>query len=346
VSTILDALRKLQRDRERTDRTKDLRESVAEDLYLPPPRRTSFTWLAVLGVIFVSAAGVGALVFLHGDWRALVERAWPASVSPAPSDPQPKAQVRRSESPPTQRVAQTRARPRTASRPGARAAPQASRPSEEGTSAIAQPSSEPADAARSPEPARTQRSPSSARAETRAALASTAQAKTPALEAPPAAPESAAATPETALKSPPKPSQRKTARGEEPPKEATAASRRVVASAEEPKQPESRRPESNPFLEPFEPVTRVQTVAPRSGERPEAGDEPLVITPDFPDLVLESVRWHPDPSRRRATMVVDQARNLAVREGDIVQGALIQRIDPGTVELRVGMARKRLQLEP
>jgi hypothetical protein len=119
-----------------------------------------------------------------------------------------------------------------------------------------------------------------------------------------------------------------------------------VASAEEPKQPESRRPESNPFLEPFEPVTRVQTVAPRSGERPEAGDEPLVITPDFPDLVLESVRWHPDPSRRRATMVVDQARNLAVREGDIVQGALIQRIDPGTVELRVGMARKRLQLEP
>jgi hypothetical protein len=119
-----------------------------------------------------------------------------------------------------------------------------------------------------------------------------------------------------------------------------------VASAEKPKQPESRRPESNPFLEPFEPVTRVQTVAPRSGERPEAGDEPLVITPDFPDLVLESVRWHPDPSRRQAKMIVDQARNLVVREGDIVQGALIDRIDPGTVQLRVGMARKRLQLEP
>jgi hypothetical protein len=90
----------------------------------------------------------------------------------------------------------------------------------------------------------------------------------------------------------------------------------------------------------------VQPVAPRSGKRPEAGDEPLVVSPDFPDLVLKSVRWHPDPSRRRATMIVDQARNLAVREGDIVQGALIQRIDPGTVELRVGMTRKRLQLEP
>ena len=93
-------------------------------------------------------------------------------------------------------------------------------------------------------------------------------------------------------------------------------------------------------------MTKVEPI--RSPRALSASDavEPTFADADFPALELSSVRWHPDPSRRMASMVVDGVRRVSVREGDIVQGAMVHRIDPGAIELRVGTARERLQLGP
>jgi hypothetical protein len=121
----------------------------------------------------------------------------------------------------------------------------------------------------------------------------------------------------------------------------------VVESPPQPAQPLIRE---NPFLEAFEPVTKVEPIRSpgATATATAAGDagEPTFADADFPALELSSVRWHPDPSRRMASMVVDGVRRVSVREGDIVQGAMVHRIDPGAIELRVGTARERLQLGP
>ena len=134
-----------------------------------------------------------------------------------------------------------------------------------------------------------------------------------------------------APEAPPKSTAKSTVEPVPPPAQVTEAERRSL-------------PEPNPFLQPFKPVTRVERV-PADARVPDAG-EPLRVFTEFPELALESVRWHPDPSRRVANLLVDRGRGITVREGDIVRGALIHRIDPGTVELRVGTAKKLLQMGP
>ncbi len=134
-----------------------------------------------------------------------------------------------------------------------------------------------------------------------------------------------------APEAPPKSTAKSTVEPVPPPAQVTEAERRSP-------------PEPNPFLQPFEPVTRVER-APADTQEPDVGRPPLAFT-DFPELALESVRWHPDPTRRVANLVVDRGRGITVREGDIVRGALIHRIDPGAVELRVGTAKKLLQMGP
>ena len=64
----------------------------------------------------------------------------------------------------------------------------------------------------------------------------------------------------------------------------------------------------------------------------------------FPSLVLESVVWHPSSSRRRATLVLDGARAEDVREGDIVSGVAVDRIEPGFVSFRIGETLRRVAL--
>ena len=63
----------------------------------------------------------------------------------------------------------------------------------------------------------------------------------------------------------------------------------------------------------------------------------------FPDLSVEAVRWHPEPERRVARILLDGTRPVEAREGDIVAGVAIQRIDPGAVEVRLGDLRARLK---
>ena len=89
---------------------------------------------------------------------------------------------------------------------------------------------------------------------------------------------------------------------------------------------------------------RLEAVQPRDSD-PE-GDLIASTTSEygFPDLALESVRWHPEPERRAARILLDQTRPLDAREGDIVAGVAIHRIDPGAVELRLGNARRRIKI--
>jgi hypothetical protein len=67
---------------------------------------------------------------------------------------------------------------------------------------------------------------------------------------------------------------------------------------------------------------------------------------DFPEIVVQSVRWHPDAERREARLDLPQVGPIDIHEGDIVSGMLVVRIDPGAVELQLGSARRRLTLGP
>ena len=44
------------------------------------------------------------------------------------------------------------------------------------------------------------------------------------------------------------------------------------------------------------------------------------------------------------TLVIDGARQVEAREGDVVAGALIHRIDPGTIEVHQGEQERLLSL--
>jgi hypothetical protein len=67
---------------------------------------------------------------------------------------------------------------------------------------------------------------------------------------------------------------------------------------------------------------------------------------DFPDVTLNSVRWHPDAERRVAEVDLPQVGPLEIHEGDIVSGVLVVRIDPGAIELQVGSAHRRVTIGP
>ncbi len=51
---------------------------------------------------------------------------------------------------------------------------------------------------------------------------------------------------------------------------------------------------------------------------------------------LEAVRRHPDSTRREARLLVDSTRSVSAREGDVIVGVAVYRIEPGAVELRLG----------
>lgn len=64
----------------------------------------------------------------------------------------------------------------------------------------------------------------------------------------------------------------------------------------------------------------------------------------FPALSLQSVRWHPEPDRRQARILLDDTRPVDAQEGDIIAGVAVHRIDPGAVELRMGGRVQRIKV--
>jgi len=116
--------------------------------------------------------------------------------------------------------------------------------------------------------------------------------------------------------------------------------RAPVAAATPAPRPEAAAPtESRPAL-----LEESERATPPEAEASELLDAPLAATLPFPEVSLEAVRWHPDAERREARLVVDNRRPVDVREGDIVAGVAVRRIDPGAVELMLGTSRMLVRI--
>ena len=107
---------------------------------------------------------------------------------------------------------------------------------------------------------------------------------------------------------------------------------------------------SRPQQRPIEPPPQVESAS-ASTPRPPAPLEPPELQRAgqgvaFPELRVESVRWHPEPERRVARVQLEEAGPLEVRQGDIVAGVLVTLIDPAAIEIQLGTSRKRVPLEP
>lgn len=67
---------------------------------------------------------------------------------------------------------------------------------------------------------------------------------------------------------------------------------------------------------------------------------------EFPRVRVDWIRWHPVAARREAVLLVSDLPEIVAREGDIVAGLLVYRINPDAVELRVGSESKLTRLGP
>jgi hypothetical protein len=86
---------------------------------------------------------------------------------------------------------------------------------------------------------------------------------------------------------------------------------------------------------------------PKISDAPRLEPSLLVLAPvAFPEVIVLSVRWHPDPVRRTATLELENAGPLDVSEGDIVAGVMIGEIMPASVELRVGDRSRVATIQP
>ena len=355
MSTILDALRKLQRDREKASQARSLRETATGEFSTLPGSRRRRPRSAVIALLLVCVGGLGVLVYELDFWRSPRQTADEASLAPetpVAETPQP-AQARPPEA--VRQRAATKARGLGA-RQHSKIETAMRRPLEGGGEAAAEP---PAcahtDAVEHSGPKGKTEPASGLEAAARAAPRKRRPPRNRVVPGKPGMSGRRKPAPAVAQKSTPESAKVVAQAKPEPaPKPAPATSPRpavqkrsdsVVESPPQPAQPLTRE---NPFLETFEPVTKVEPIRSPGATATAAGaaGEPTFADADFPALELSSVRWHPDPSRRTASMVVDGVRRVSVREGDIVQGAMVHRIDPGAIELRVGTARERLQLGP
>jgi hypothetical protein len=85
---------------------------------------------------------------------------------------------------------------------------------------------------------------------------------------------------------------------------------------------------------------------PATGPTPQRNAEPAPPPSVFPEVRVESIRWYPAADRRVASLRFEQQDVPEAHEGDIVAGVLVYRIDPGSVELRVGSAQRTVSPGP
>ncbi len=274
MSTILDALRKVQTER----RPRNLRESVlagGSGVAAPAPSRR-WLWLALAVLLLLVLPAAGAWFVWPGGEQLMA--ALPELPFGASADVQPE---------PTQ-TAQAEAQP----------PPQ-------------------------PPP----RAPREARRVDRKAVRAAAAQKLPSV-GPQHASEARAAVPEAAAPPPPR---------------AVVAARPTPAPPPPEPEPLAPRREVDVSL-------RLERLPSAELERVDRDSDPFggggVHEVSFPDLSVETVRWHPEPERRVARILLDGTRPIEAREGDIIAGVAIQRIDPGAVEMRLGDIRARLKPGP
>jgi hypothetical protein len=88
---------------------------------------------------------------------------------------------------------------------------------------------------------------------------------------------------------------------------------------------------------------RPRTPAPAPAQVP---DVQRADADDFPEIRVANVIWHPEPARRRAEVTIEQTRLADAREGDIVKGVEVEKIEPGAVEFKLGSALKTVRIGP
>ncbi len=330
MSTILDALRKLQRERAAQSPAKDLRGSVTHEAPRARGRRRGAGSRRIAALLALLAVGGGGYVLYHSgqvhallarfqsedetsdasdeEFFAAAERESPESeATPAPSQPAPQAAA----TPPAKQVAPT---PRG----------RAPRPSPAGATP---PTSAAPATAENPEIAVERARLDAALANARAAQEAQARAELDAEtrqavpQAPPE-PEIAAAAP---LATPPVPS--------------PSPARPIVAKRTSPVGVKSAAP-----VVAAKPEPNADAPAPRPA--PEVVAAPAPPSNTLPEVRVESIRWHPIAERRVASLHFERQVAPEAREGDIVGGVLVYRIDPGSVELRVGSAQRTVTPGP
>lgn len=269
MSTILDALRRLQRER-----ALDLHETVAVDA--PANEAEPRRWLLPVALLLLLLASTGTAAWFVWPGAAWIEQTWLSSVDPGPSG--------------ADLVVATRA-----------AAP--------------------------PEPAQAREAtPVVDQAALEQARQQVAQRRAQAMER----------------------ARKRAEQGRvgKPPAEPVASALAPVAA---------RRPTSPPFLNAPEPMPverprldlHIELEPPLLASVEEVSEAGAVSSfPAFPDLSVETVQWHPDPERREARILLGATRPVDAREGDIIAGVSVHRIDPGAVEMRIGKLSRLFPIGP
>jgi len=305
VSTILDALKRVQRDREQA-RPMDLRESLTASE--PSPRRKRSTrsgrWPLLIAVLVLSAFAAAyprvQALFADGE-DDLLELAL-AAPAPRPGlgSPPPAPEATRAPLASAEPVARETLEPEAVV-PSAPPAPAPGYP-------IAQDPPR-----RTPRVARGVPDPNAQRGQSLSATAGERPAP------------GGTGTPSAA-----------------PPQDTPSDEREPVGK------PATRTYPSLPRL-----PTRTRDVARASEAKPPAGvsarDAAKPATPeadDFPEITVANVVWHPEADRRRASVTIDQTPLADAREGDILKGIEVEKIEPGAVEFKLGSELKTVRIGP
>ncbi len=334
MSTILDALRKLQRERSAQAPDRDLRGSVTHETAYARRRRGSGARNLAFVLALLAIGGGGFLAYRSGQLQGVLARFGSSSGEAEDLGASEEElaiverELRELEAAAEAQAAQEQAANPAVSQPAPAPAPVARLPRN-----AAQPPGAGAPAGESPELLAERARLEAALANARAAHEAQARSEFDAQAAQQAAPSPslAAAANDAAANTPAPPPPAPTAT----PKRA-ALERKPTAAAAAPKTA-AAKPSAPP--KPREPIAR-KDAEPELRAAPRAADVPAATRSAFPDVRVESIRWHPVAERRVASLRFELQDAPEAREGDIVAGVLVYRIDPGSVELRVGSAQR------
>jgi hypothetical protein len=335
VSTILDALRRLQREQEAAGAERELRDTVTTEIPLPEERRTSRAplWLVGLGLLLL-AVGVS------GYW-------WMGRRGAPHAEPAPEVVARTQETPPASRLPRRThpvvpAQPAPAPPPAPQAAPV---PPPMPPAPAPPPASAPV-----PAPAPVQPVPPPAAAPVPA------PSPPPAPPAPvPSAAPAPGASPPAPAPSPPLAAAPVPAQPSAPPEPAARPARispvrvdapqEAQASAPAPAAPVAPRPASTPAAPPAEKKSAAPARTAEPARAPERRAEPEAPV-ELPDIRVTQLRWHPEARRRSASLQLAMRQIEDAREGDVVEGLVLEEILPDAVVMRAGKALHRIALQP
>jgi hypothetical protein len=101
---------------------------------------------------------------------------------------------------------------------------------------------------------------------------------------------------------------------------------------------ESAEKSAAPVAKPARTAEPARAPEPRRAER--------LPPTDLPEIAVTQLRWHPEARRRSASLQLEMRSVEDAREGDIVEGVVIEEILPDAIVVRAGDALHRIALQP